>query len=148
MTFIHGNMQHDATFCANFSSLFYFCMFVCQCQRVIKRFSKKCTGILQSLQQMATLSHVTKPSKKDKDSQVKMPVHFFKFSLQILLKYNNVLTAKYAQIIRQYHLKSRCAFGLFDQNQRVDTNYLDWPKMSLLVKNLQFLFYPNETWSK
>ena len=26
-------------------------------------------------------------------------------------------------------------------------NYSDWPKKSLLVKNLQFLFYSHETWS-
>ena len=25
---------------------------------------------------------------------------------------------------------------------------LHWPKKSLLVKNLQFLFYPHETWLK
>ena len=31
--------------------------------------------------------------------------------------------------------------------QRVIVNIWDWPKKSLLVKDLQFLFYSHETWS-
>ena len=31
--------------------------------------------------------------------------------------------------------------------ERVNKYFPDWPKKSLLVKNLQFLFYPNKTWS-